>query len=203
MGRRPVAFLIVALAMAALWGRPAVAKASDRALAVFASERILGRWVGSSFGTTSAGGASPNDCENEIAQGLSAGGFLVPFEPLSDQQRLEARKFRVVFGRYGDVSTMPNDTAVRAAGIVGGGARAVVACGVKAAVRKPRQRSAGAICANAECKAVDMAARRRVATAAGERCAERSQGAAGAVAAVRSVCREMGETLARDLSGRY
>lgn len=201
--RRPLACLIVIAAVSAVLGDRPAAGAGGRMLAVFASERIMGRWVGSHFGTIATDASSFNECEGELVQGLSSGGFSVPSGAFSVAQGVEARRLRTVFQRYNDVSTMPNDTAIKAADIVGRGVQAVIACGVVAAMRKPRQRNPGAICANAECKAVDVATKRRVATAAGERCADGPSGSTGAISMIRQVCREMGDTFARDLGGRY
>lgn len=201
--RTPLFFLIaVAAASMAPAGRTAAA-AEGQALAAFASERIMGRWVGSYFGTIPAESVSFNGCEGALVEGLSAGGFSVPSGAVSVAQGVEARRLRTVFQRYPDVSTMSNDTAVRAADIVGRNVRAVIACGAVAAVRKSRQKNAGAICANVECKAVDITTKRRVATAAGERCAGASRDTAVAVSLIRQACREIGDTLALDLKGRY
>ncbi|MFA5812472.1 MAG: hypothetical protein WC956_09110, partial [bacterium] len=107
-----------------------------------------------------------------------------------------------VFKRYNDVSTIPNDTAARAAAVVDSSASVVLAC--RAVVDKPgwRMRHAADSCASARCKAVDTATRRRIATASGTRCGQSGAGNAGGLAAMREVCSDMAAQLCDRLAAR-
>ncbi|MFH0799706.1 MAG: hypothetical protein V2A66_05950 [Pseudomonadota bacterium] len=163
---------------------------------VFASEKIMGEWVGSYLGSIAVGTAQPNECELAVGRALEAAAITVSVAPEGEARRRAARGLNTVFGRYGDVSTLPNDIAVKAAFVVDPRAAAVVACGVQIFASKSK---AGAVCAGAGCKAIDTKTRRRVATAAGERCVDDKNSGPRDITAIRDVCGEMGEAIAGKL----
>ena len=177
----------------------AVAFAGDRTVAAFASERILGQWVGSWFAALPKPEAAPNECEEILFEALTAAGFTLPAGPFSETQQVEAKKLHPVFARYGDLSGMPNETVLRAGQAVTDAPRAVVACGVSAAPRRMK----GEVCASAGCKAVDAATKRRVATAAGSRCVPGADRVTASIAAIREACREAAARLGPALAERY
>lgn len=181
---------------------------NEPAAVVFASERIMSQWVKSYFGAIADGNAQQNECEAAIAEGLGGEGIHISVNPFSETQRRDARKFRAVFGRYGDVSSMPNDVAVRAAAIVNPDAAWVIACGVSTGAKRWRKASIPMNCADASCKAVDAATKRRIVTAAGRSCiSDEGSAAPGTstanVVAIREACRDVGGRLARKMAERH
>lgn len=190
----------IAVAMAfmpaAAWAQASAGQAS-----VFASERIMGRWVPSYFSSLPDGSVELNECEALISDALTSAGFSLPSSTFSEDQRRAAKKLRPVLGRYPDLSSLPNDTAVAAADAVMPGAGLAVVCGVKAAYRKGRRGSPSGLCADARCKAVDTRTRRRVATGVGQSCDFGSSQATASISAIREACRQAGATLVTGLSG--
>ena len=197
MLRRPVLIAIAVILLQPAAG--AAAFAGERTIAVFASERILGRWVGSWFAALPKPDAAPNECESVLVEALAGAGFAFPTGPYSEPQQLEAKRLHAVFARYGDLSGMPNETVLRAGRAVAADPQAVVACGVSATPRRMK----GEVCASAGCKAVDAATKRRVATAAGARCVAGSDRTTASVAAIRDACRDAGALLGPALAERY
>lgn len=174
----------------------ALCAAEARPVVVFASEKIAGQWVKSYFSSVSSNEFKFNECENAIGKRFSNEGVAVSSATLTAGQIKEAKALHTVFDRYGDVSAMPNDLAVKAAAIVDENARAVVVCGVTTTSRKGKRGQPSAICASAGCEAIDMTTKRRAATAADEKCLAGAEKLSGSVAVIGEVCGVMGEELA-------
>lgn len=177
-----------------------VAEEGPHYVSVLASEKLMGDWIGSWFKSFDGAGRSPNECEMAISDSLAQKGFVLPSIVITGKQLEESRKFHTVFARYGDLSTLPNDTAIKAAGIIDPRSVATIVCGVRA---KPMKNSAGVICANVGCKAIDMKSRRRVVAEAAEKCAKGQDRMSTSLAAIKDVCRFAGDNLADKLSQRY
>jgi hypothetical protein len=215
MTERKVWRITVALLVAAAWawGTASVAEGSGQALSAaastkgtvvsLASAKVDKRWVPSGFDGMPEGDYSPNACESSLAEGLRAAGFAEPRPSLTDAVRAKARELRTVFRRYNDVSSIPNDFAVRMAAVVDPAATALVACGIAvSADRKGAGEPLFHACAQAHCKAVGMRDRQRAATASGARCVDHADRAAGGDEAMRLLCAEMGAQLGGKLSAR-
>ena len=205
MGRSFYLFAIAPLLFiaAANCAASEVQPARGRSIALFASEKNMGQWSGSYFDSMQSTIYSPNSCEQALDEQLGAAGFALPKAPFSEEQRLEARKLHAVVERYADMSTIPNDTASRIALAVSPQAEAVIVCGVTVGARKAKRPAPAALCATATCKAVDMKSRRRVATAASERCVPNGEPATSGGAALREACVDVGGMLAQRLGERY
>lgn len=179
----------------------ALCAAEAKPVVVFASERIAGQWVKSYFSSIPSDQFKFNECEDVIGRSLTNAGFNVSQTPLDAGQVNNVRELHTVFDRYGDLSGMPNDLAVKAAAAVDSNSRAVVVCGVKTTFRKGKRGQPAAICASAGCEAIDTLTKLRRATAADEKCLAGATGPAGSVAVIRDVCGEMGQELAVKLKG--
>lgn len=184
-----------------------VAYASPRKVVVLASEGVERTWNPSSFIGIATGQLPLNRCEQALADAMQSPLMIASPSEISSQQQTSARSFKPVFGRYNDLSTMPNDTAVRAAKIVDATADTVLACRVSEQTQRPRfKRTAeGTICVSARCKAIDVGSRRRVATAALDRCGEPRRTSDARSEHFAHLCSEMGQTIAQQLvhdSGR-
>ncbi|HPQ80802.1 MAG TPA: hypothetical protein PLZ86_03660 [bacterium] len=178
------------------------AQTAGPSAAVFASERIMERWVGSYFSSLPDGSAEPNECERVISRVMSESGFELPDGNFVAEQRLEAKRARAVFARYPNLSSLPNETAAASAAIVLPGAKQAVCCGVKTFHRKAKRGKASATCAEADCKAVDTSTMKRVATGVGRVCETGDSRTTAGVAAMRRACRQAGEEISSALSGR-
>ncbi len=173
-------------------------------VAVFATERFLGNWVYSYFNSISDSGGEPNECEVALGSQLRESGFSEVDLDFSADERRAARSFRTVFGRYKDLSALPNDTAVRAAKIVDSDAVVVVSCRVLADVGDGKDSAfMYSACAEVSCKAVDTASKRRVSTASASKCVPHANRTTGGMAAIRAACSEIGKKMGKKLSGRY
>lgn len=168
-------------------------------LVVFASEKIGDAWIASYFNSLPEGQAAYNQCELSLGETFDELGYDMAENGFSKRQRAEARRLRTVFGRYRDMSSMANDTAVKASDIVDGSAGTVVLCtadvGPRRSWRKKRFRS----CAEVRCKAVSTESGRRLATHSIERCAAGPGETAASVEAIRSVCSEAAHAMGNKL----
>lgn len=177
--------------------------AEARSIAVFATEKVMGQRVVSYFNAFGTPASMRNECEDSLSREINDGGFAVAGGSYSEKQKIEAKKLHAVFERYTDVSAMPNDMAVKAANIVDSGVVAVVACVVSSGNNK-RETNAGSVCATGSCKAVDMKTKKRVATATGRSCIDKSDALLPLPSAsVRAVCEDVGRQIAVKLGGRY
>lgn len=199
--------LMVVLSAVFLFSASALA-GSAGTVAVFASEKIMGKQIRSFFtsiGRETGGPGSPvvgpNECEGAIGEKLEEAGFIVAAAPSTEERIRAARKLSTVFGRYANIGVMPNDTAAQAAAILENGALSVVVCGVVADNGKKGQK--GFVCADAECKVVDMKTKKRIVATAFEKCLPGVDGISGGVAAIREVCLETGGIFAGKISERY
>jgi hypothetical protein len=176
-----------------------VAVTSRGRVVIFASEKIGDEWISSYFNAIPEGGAGYNQCELSLGKTFSALGYEMADEGLTKHQRAEARRLRTVFRRYRDMSSMANDTAVKASDIVDASAEAVVLCtadvGVRSRWRKQRFKS----CAEVKCKAISTANSRRLVTHSIERCAAGPGETAASVEAIRSVCSDAGRAMGEKL----
>lgn len=170
-----------------------------RSVAVFTSEKIMGQQIKSFFSSIGKGAGEKNECENAIAEKLEEKGFSTAALPCTEEKVRSARRLGTVFERYSNIGMMPNDIAAQAAGILEGNAPAVIVCGVTAAYGKKEE----LVCADIECKAVDVKSKRRVAAVAFEKCLPRAEGFSGGVAAIREVCLEAGVIFAEKINERY
>lgn len=188
--------------VAAFSGAVASASEGRGGAVVFASERLMDSHIGSYFSNLDKNQSQQNECELAIGKKLKSGGFTVRDVQFGSRQIRDARKMNAVFGRYKDISAMPNDMAIRAASIVDNEAVLLVACGVNTkAVRKD---AAGQICATANCKGVDMKSMRRVAASTGQACVlPEDADTPASVAAVRDVCEKLGGDIINKIAGRY
>lgn len=187
-----------------LFSFPAFA-GSAGTVAVFASEKIMGKQIRSFFSSIGreTGGpvVGPNECEGAIGEKLLEAGFVVAAAPSTEERIRAARKLSTVFGRYANIGMMPNDTAAQAAAILENGALSVVVCGVVSENGKKGQK--GFVCADAECKVVDMKTKKRIVATAFEKCLPGVEGISGGVAAIRKVCLETGGIFAGKIRERY
>jgi len=173
-------------------------------VAVFATERFLGNWVYSYFNSIADASGEPNECEVALGSELRDLGFSEVDMDFSSDERRAARSFRTVFGRYKDLSALPNNTAVRAAQIVDPNAVLVVSCRVLADVGDGKDSAfMYSACAEVSCKAVDTKSRRRVATASESKCFPHANRTTGSMAAIRAACSEIGKKMGKKLSGKY
>lgn len=180
----------------------AMAHAAGRGpLAVFATEKVMGECVVSSFDSLSKKSSNLNECEKVINRAFANDGFEIKNGGLSDEQKIAAKKFNTVFGRYSDLTSIPNDAAVKAAKISDERARAVVVCSVSAGSK--RQLEGEPVCAAAKCRAIDFAQKKSIATAALNRCVQNSSTSYASVEAIKAACGEAGRMIAQKLAGRY
>lgn len=184
--------LLTAAVMSPLYAQEAE---TGRTVAILASEKIRGDWVRSYYNSILENEIRTNECEMMLNEKFEKGGFSVIKSPVADSRKKDARKMMVVFGRYNDVSSVPNDIIVKAAGIVGLESGAVVACGVYVNEKKKRHE----VCALAGCKVVDMRTKRRISTAAKEKCLPDSDRVNMGIAAIRDVCSEAGDAITETL----
>lgn len=168
-------------------------------VAVFASEKIMGQWINSYFSSANEGGAEANECEKEIRDAmLDAGINVVPFE-LNKEGQEKAYALHTVFDRYSDLSSIPNDTALKTAYAVGKNISAAVFCSV--VVKEVRKRlRPRMLCAEAGCKVVDASTRLRSATSQDRRCSEPVQDMDSRILMMKDVCRYMGYDLAKKMN---
>lgn len=167
----------------------------------FASERIQGDLIKPYFDSIAGGQINFNECEGSLGNALAEKGYSINNQPITESQQIAARRLAVVFGRYTDVSAMPNNTVAQAAAIVDKTASIVVAC--KATADEPRwkrRKTMSSSCANAYCKAVDTASKRRITTASGLKCLQQDPNSGGKLAAIREVCKEIGTQLGDNLA---
>lgn len=167
---------------------------------IFASERIGREWIDSHFNSIPEDHPTFNQCEISLEEAFDERGFDGPDASYSPDQKASARRFRTVFQRYKDMSTMANDVAVRASNIVDSSAGTVVLCTVGVGSKKRwklgrKKRS----CAQVRCKAVSTDSRRRLATLSIERCAKGPEGIPASVEAIKAVCQEAGRGLVEKL----
>lgn len=196
--------LILALTILAVAGlsgcqREVVAREApegQRAI-LFASSRVGKAWTASQFSSIPEQPAPPNDCEQRIADAVSPDVRVSWPGTFTPRQQADARRLRPVFGRYRDVSAMPNDTAVRAAGIVDPGVALILACSAGMDAPKKRGKLAGQTCLQARCKAIDRNSGRRVVTADVERCEPLSSEAPARARTMADLCSEVGRSLAQ------
>lgn len=198
---------LMAIAFAGVSALCVYTQASDRAVVVFASQKVVGQWLKSYFSAIADGNARLGECEESITTKLGEARVSVAVTPFSQAQQRDARKFRIVFDRYGDVSSMPNDALIKAASIVNPDASAVISCGVITGSRMWRRASIPPNCADVSCKVVDISSKRRMATLKLRSCVDENQAEQRSVstglAIVRDACGEMGEKIASKLSEIY
>lgn len=175
-----------------------------RTVVVFASERIMGDWIGSYFNSISDDDVAFNTCEAVVGQSLREKGFDEVEPSFDAQQKKDARRFKTVFGRYMDVSSVPNNTVSRASEIVGADARYVIACSVLADSGSGKDSAfMYTCCAEGSCKVVDTKTKRRVATASESSCNPNANRTTGSMAAIRAVCKNMGDELGKKIEDLY
>ncbi len=192
--------LFLAALIAVAW-HPARAGAGER-IVIFASEKLGDEWIETHFNTIPEGRPSYNQCEISLSEVLGGMGFTGAGGEFTGTQREQARKLRTVFRRYRDMSTMANDTAVKASGIVDDEAHAVVLCTAEVGTKRRWRRKGGAnSCAEVRCKAVSTLDLSRVATHSIKRCAEGLGTAGAGVEAIRAACSEAGAGLGEKIIG--
>jgi hypothetical protein len=212
MSNQPIykAYLLASLVIVAsfVWTAPISAEETVPSIVphrgkvvIFASEKLGRSWIGSHFNTVPEGKPSYNQCEISLGNTLEAMGFENPKGDLTRDERAKAKRLRTVFIRYKDMSTMANDTAVKASNIVDGGAEAVVLCTVEVGPRekKWRRRSKIESCAEVRCKAITTSDSKRLATHSIKRCAKGPEETGASVEAIRSVCSEAGTGLGQKI----
>lgn len=170
-------------------------------VAIFASEKLFGKRVESFFNSISSDSLKTNECETAAGEKLGEKGFKVVDGPFGPKQIQDARGLKTLIGRYSNISSMPDDTAIKAARVMGDDVLAVIACGVSAA--KKGRGLGRLVCAEAGCKAIDMKSRRRVAWSAGKNCATGNDRTTAGLLAIREACGYVGNELANKLSGIY
>lgn len=181
-----------------------ISKGGGRTVVAFASEKIMGNWTGSYFGSTLGDEAPMNGCETALTEALQGKGFDIVEEGFNDSQRSAMRSFMPVFGRYKDLDMMPNDMVVKASNIVESDAFASVAC--RADAMAPDRKDSAHMyttCADVSCKAVDTKTKRRVATATESKCFPHVNQLAGSKGAIAGVCREVGIKMGEKLRELY
>jgi len=167
---------------------------------IFASERIGRDWIESHFNSIPEGRPTLNQCEISLGEVFDENGFESPNLSYSSDQKAGAKKFRTVFRRYKDMSTMANDVAVRASDIVDSSADTVVLCTVGVgSKRKWKLGRKKKSCAEVHCKAISTDSKRRLATHSIERCAKGAEWIPTSVEAIKAVCREAGSGLVEKL----
>lgn len=207
-----LSFLLAPGAVTGVDGETAAVSADDaeavevpgRSVVVFASETIDKDWIGSFFTelpSSEEGRIELNECEAALADEFSRAGFTRRTQPLGKTERMQVRSFRTVVGRYRDMSAMPNFTSVRAAAIVDGDAAAMAGC--KVVIKVGEGDEGYESCAAGRCKAVDMRSMERISMAVLSKCVSNADGTTANIAAIRSVCGEMGRSLSGDLLKRY
>jgi hypothetical protein len=214
MSKHPIykAYFVASIAIVASIVLPAVISAEEAEPAavqprgkvvIFASEKLGKTWIGSHFNTVPEGKPSYNQCEISLGETLSSMGFDNPKGNFSRAERARAKRLRTVFIRYKDMSTMANDTAVKASNIVDGRAEAVVLCTVEVGPKKKkwRRRSKIESCAEVRCKAVTISDSKRLATHSIKRCSKGPEEMGASVEAIRSVCAEAGKGLGQKIIG--
>ncbi len=164
---------------------------------VFATEFIGKRWRGPQFLSLDKGSLTRNECEDAIygelsRRGISSTQFHFPSERASDIRRL-----RSVVMRYKDISTIPNDTALRAARMMDPSVRYVVSCGVRA--RSSREGNLYNSCSLGKCKVVDSVTKNRSITAADSLCSSSSDEGDAFLNSIGGVCRTLGARIAKDI----
>lgn len=178
----------------------------SHSVVIFASEIIEKDWIESFFTSPSAlqnGEISLNECENLVNIEMAWRGFTSRASPLNKTERMQARSFRTVVGRYRDLSSMPNFTSARAAAIIDKGASVVVGCRVLVDVEDRGENGDYNSCASGKCKAVDMRSKERVATASGSKCSTNADSTTAGIAAIRGICEEMGRSLGTGMVKLY
>lgn len=179
------------------------ASAAGKAVVILASERVMGQPIPSSFAGIANGVIlRGNACEIPIENELQGRGFSLERSAISPERRREARTLHTVIGRYSKLSALPNEIAAQAAEIIDGKAVTMIACDVTASRPRLRKRQAGSVCARAECKAVDVKSKQRIAAATRENCSPEADRRAAAVATVQTACRDVGAAIATALAGR-
>jgi len=192
------AFVAALIAVAA---HAASARAGER-IVIFASEKLGNDWIETHFNTIPEGKPSYNQCEISLSEALGRIGFTGTGGEFTGSQRKRARKLRTVFRRYKDMSTMANDTAVKASGIVDGEAHAVVLCTAEVGNKRRWHGRGGAnSCTEVRCKAVSTLDLSRVATHSIKRCAEGLETAGAEVEAIGAACSEAGAGLGEKIIG--
>ena len=164
---------------------------------VFATEFIGKRWKGSQFLSLEKGSSTRNECEDAIygelsRRGITSAQFHFPSERASD-----IRGLRSVVMRYKDISTIPNDTALRAARMMDPSVRYVVSCGVRA--RSSREGNLYNSCSLGKCKVVDSVTKNRSLTAADSVCSSSSDEGDAFLNSIGGVCRTLGARIAKDI----
>lgn len=193
---------VLSISLFLVMASQAVTHAAGRGpLAVFATEKVMGERVASSFDSLSKKSSNLNGCEKVINQAFADDGFEIRNGGLSDEQMIAAKKFNTVFGRYSDLGLIPNDVAVKAAKISDVQAKAVVVCSVSAGSK--RQLEGEPVCAAAKCRVIDFAQKKSVATAALNRCVQNPSTSYASVEAIKAACGEAGRVIAQKMAGRY
>lgn len=194
MARIPIFFLTVLVLLSA----QTVFAETERKVAVFASERVMGQWIGSYFSKVGSKEIEPNECESDVQAALQDKGIKVmPFEV--DQGNLaRAQEIRMVFDRYNDLSSIPNDTLLKAARVLGGEVSFAVACNVAFKDIKKRGTSK-MFCAEAGCKVVNAKTRLRIATSQEKWCIKAAPVSDARVIMLRDMCRFVGDDLAKKM----
>ncbi len=195
---------LVILVIAGLSGcqREVVAReASEGQRAIlFASSRAGQAWTPSQFSSIAGQAAPPNACEQQIAEALKPEVLVSWPAAFTERQQAEARRLRPVFGRYQDVSAMPNDTAVRAAAVVDPEIALILACSAGMDAPRKRGKLAGQTCLKARCKAIDRNSRRRIVTADVGRCEPLSAEEPARSRTMSQLCSDVGRNLAQHLA---
>jgi len=161
-------------------------------IVIFASERIGRDWIGSYFNTLPEGSPAYNQCELSLSDSLTSMGFENGDGKFNRSQRAKAKGLRTVFQRYRDMSTMANDTAVRASEIVDSKAHSVILCNVDVGARRGWRKRRYKSCAEVRCKAISTDSLRRLATHSIDRCAGGPEEVGASVEAIKAVCSEAG-----------
>jgi hypothetical protein len=181
-----------------------VVVSDPRPVIVFVSEFIEDDFIDSfitALPSLMKGEVSRNECETIMDELFAARGFGGGPKVFDNEQKMKARSFRTVLGRYKDLSTLPNFTAAKAGSIITGENGAAVVCGVK--VSGGSSSNMFESCAKVRCKAVDIATGGRIAASAYSSCEKNSDGTTANMAAIRSVCGAMGRALGANLVSRY
>jgi len=162
---------------------------------IFASEKMGNEWIASHFNTVHEGAASYNQCEISLGQTLEGMGFENLRGDLSRADMAKAKRLMTVFVRYKDMSTLANDTAVKASDIIDGDADTVLLCTVEIGPKKKkwRRRSKVESCTEVRCKAVATSDAKRLATHTVEKCSKTSDDPGAGIEAIRHMCTEAGK----------
>jgi len=167
---------------------------------MLSTETIDDDWIDSQFTSLlllRKGNAIFNECEQSVSDAMSPFGLSCKVGKYKRSKLVRIRSFRTVVGRYKDISSMPNFTAIRASLLLSQNASYVILCNVD--VSSNIDKNGYKTCGNGRCKIIDIKDSKRVAFAGRSACTQNEDRTTANIGTIRDICEGMGKSMGESI----